>query len=67
MTTLDIKTNGKGIRYALTTNNGNVFAVYKECENYSRTAKGGTTMTWRYVKKDMPLTEAMALFAARTK
>lgn len=64
---IDVKTNSKGVKYALVTANYNVFAVYKLCENYSRNAPGGITKTWRYVKKDMTLEQAMALFATRTK
>lgn len=64
---IEVKTNSKGVKYALATENYNVFGVYKLCSNYSRTAKDGITKTWRYVKKDLPLEQAMALFAARTK
>ena len=67
MKAIEVKTNSKGVRYALCTANYNVFAVYKECENYSRTAPGGIAKSWRYVKKDLPLDQAMALFATRTK
>lgn len=67
MQALEIKTNSKGVKYALCTANYNVFAVYKQCENYSRTAKKGIALTWRYVKKDLTLEQAMALFATRTK
>lgn len=67
MQAIDIKTNSKGVKYALCTANYNVFAVYKQCENYSRTAKNGIAPTWRYVKKDLTLEQAMALFATRTK
>ena len=55
------------MRYALCTANYNVFAVYKLCSNYSRTAPDGIAKTWRYVKKDLTLEQAMALFASRTK
>lgn len=64
---LDVKTNSKGVKYALVTDNYNVFAVYKQCSNYSRTAPDGIAKTWRYVKKDLTLEQAMALFATRTK
>lgn len=67
MKAIDTKTNSKGVKYALATANYNVFAVYKECSNYSRTAPDGIAKTWRYVKKDLTLEQAMALFAARTK
>lgn len=67
MQAIDVKTNSKGVKYALCTANYNVFSVYKQCENYSRTAKGGIALTWRYVKKDLTLEQAMALFATRTK
>ena len=64
---IEVKTNSKGVKYALATANYNVFAVYKLCSNYSRTAPDGIAKTWRYVKKDLTLEQAMALFAARTK
>lgn len=67
MQALEVKTNSKGVKYALCTANYNVFSVYKQCENYSRTAKNGIALTWRYVKKDLTLEQAMALFATRTK
>jgi len=64
---IEVKVNSKGVKYALCTANYNVFAVYKQCANYNRSAKDGIALTWRYVKKDLPLEQAMALFAARTK
>lgn len=67
MKAIEVKTNSKGVKYALCTANYNVFAVYKECSNYSRTAPGGIAKSWRYVQKDLTLEQAMALFAARTK
>lgn len=67
MKAIDVKVNSKGVKYALCTANYNVFSVYKECENYSRTAPGGIAKTWRYVKTDLTLEQAMALFAARTR
>ena len=67
MQAIDVKTNSKGVKYALCTANYNVFAVYRQCENYSRTAKGGIALAWRYVKKDLTLEQALALFATRTK
>lgn len=67
MKAIEVKTNSKGVKYALCTANYNVFAVYKQCENYDRNAPGGIAKAWRYVKKDLTLEQAMALFAARTK
>lgn len=67
MKAIDVKVNSKGVKYALCTANYNVFAVYKQCANYNRNAPGGIALTWRYVKKDLTLEQAMALFAARTR
>lgn len=67
MKAIEVKVNSKGVKYALCTANYNVFAVYKQCANYNRNAKDGIALTWRYVKKDLTLEQAMALFAARTK
>lgn len=67
MKAIKVATNSKGVKYALCTDNFNVFAVYKQCSNYDRNAPDGIAKTWRYVKKDMTLEQATALFAARTK
>lgn len=42
------------------------FGVYRLCENYDGRVKGGTRKTWRYIKKDMTIDGARALFFEKT-
>jgi hypothetical protein len=37
------------------------YIVWKLCENYSGSVRGGIAKTWRYVEKDMPYEGAIAL------
>jgi hypothetical protein len=64
MKSLKTITNKNGIQYALVIN-GDTYAVYKLCSNYSRHVKGGIAKVWRYVQKDMTLDAATALFNRR--
>lgn len=66
MKAIAIKTNSRGIQYALTTD-GSTFGVYCLCENYSRHVRGGIAKTWRYVKKGVSRSEAEELFNRRAK
>jgi len=66
MKTLKVKTNKNNVQYALT-QIGDLYAVYKLCENYCRNAKGGISKTWRYVEKGLTLDNAEILFNRRTK
>lgn len=64
----ETKTNKRGIKYGLAQNDAGRFGVYKMCENYcSASQKTGTTLTWRYVEKDMDKEAAATLYARRSK
>lgn len=60
------KTNSKGVTYALV-KDGEAFGVYKRCENYAPHRKGGMSVSWRYVEKNMTRDAAQKLFDRRTK
>lgn len=66
MKAIAVKTNSKGIRYALVTD-GSTFSVYVERENYCRHARGGIAKSWRYVERGMACEAAEALFKRRTR
>lgn len=66
MKAVAVKTNSKGIRYALVTD-GATFSVYVERENYCRHARGGIAKSWRYVERGMTREAAEALFKRRTR
>lgn len=66
MKAIAVKTNSKGVRYALVTD-GVTFSVYVECENYCRHVRGGIAKTWRYVERGMTREAAEALFNRRTR
>lgn len=63
---IEVKTNSKGVRYALVTN-GDTFSVYVERENYCRHVRGGIAKTWRYVERGMTRETAETLFNRRTR
>ena len=64
MKALQIKTNKRGIKYALVID-GNTYGVYKLCSNYCGHVRGGIKKTWRYVEKNMTLEAATVLFNRR--
>ena len=66
MKAIAVKTNSKGIRYALVTD-GATFSVYVERENYCRHVRGGIAKSWRYVERGMSREAAEALFKRRTR
>lgn len=66
MKAVAVKTNSKGIRYALVTD-GATFSVYVERENYCRHVRGGIAKSWRYVERGMTREAAEALFKRRTR
>ena len=66
MKAIAVKTNSKGIRYALVTD-GATFSVYVERENYCRHVRGGIAKSWRYVERGMTREAAEALFKRRTR
>lgn len=41
------------------------FGVYKLCSNYDVNVSGGIRKTWRYVKQNITLDEAMSLYKKR--
>lgn len=41
------------------------YMVYKLCENYSGSVRGGSTKTWRYIADGLTLEEAKALMEKR--
>jgi len=64
----ETKVNKRGIKYGLAQNEAGLFGVYKLCENYCSAAqKTGTTLTWRYVEKDMTKEAAAVLYTRRSK
>ena len=75
MRTIEVKTNKNGIKYGLVAIHTGLsadpddctYAVYKLCENYNGKVKGGMSKTWRYVERDLPFEDALALFERRTK
>jgi hypothetical protein len=58
------KTNSKGVTYALV-QDGESFGVYVRRENYAAHRKGGLSVSWRYVEKDMTRAAAQNLFDRR--
>lgn len=68
-TIFQTKTNKRGIKYGMAqSNESGFFGVYKLCENYSSASqKTGTTLTWRYVEKDMTREAAEVLYGRRSK
>jgi len=75
MKTIEVKTNKNGIKYGLVAIHTGLsadpddctYAVYKLCENYNGKVKGGMSKTWRYVERDLPFEDALALFERRSK
>jgi len=63
-TTVKKQANSKGVIFALLSGK-NGFEVWKLCENYSRTARGGITRQWRYIQKGMDQVSAERLFNRR--
>ena len=66
MKAIAVKTNRKGIRYALVAD-GTTFSVYVERENYCRHVRGGIAKSWRYVERGMTREAAETLFNRRTR
>ena len=64
MKALQIKTNKRGIKYALVID-GNSYGVWKLCENYNGHVRGGIKKTWRQVERNITLEAATALFNRR--
>lgn len=65
MKAIKIEANKAGTRYALVKNEDSLFAVYKECRNYSAHVLGGIARTWRYCEKGLSLGAAEQLFARK--
>lgn len=64
--TATVKTNSRGIKYALR-NDGATSTVLKLCENYASHCKGGMSYTWRVVQKGLTPEAALVLFNRRSK
>lgn len=60
-TQLRIGTNTAGCKFAITRESDNTHTVWRQCANYSRTARDGIALTWRYVQRDMTIDEATTL------
>jgi hypothetical protein len=63
-TTVKKQANSKGVIFALVSG-ADGFEVWKLCENYSGTVRGGIARQWRYVQKGMDQVSAESLFNRR--
>ena len=60
------KFNSRGIHYCIT-REGEVFQVWKLCENYCRHVKGGIAKSWRLVAGKLNEADAFTIYNRRTK
>ena len=56
--------SSKGVLYAPGKDDRG-YVVFKLCENYAGHVRGGIAKTWRVVKQELSLTEAMAVMEKR--
>jgi hypothetical protein len=65
MKAIEIKTNKRGIKFALTTD-GETYGVWKLSENYDGRVRGGIRKSWRWVEQGVTKEQAEKTFKRRT-